>query len=187
MCSNNGSRKRSPYGAPTLYWQMRECCYPPSIRRRCRRTSPDIPENARHRGGFSLVELMVVIVIIGMLAGVVTISVRSYLIRSRQNVARLEIAKICQAVDTFYSQFDKYPTNEDGIKALAQKSDAFPDGLLNKVPNDPWGHPYEYNAPGRKGPYEIRSYGADHKEGGTGADTDLSSDDVQQSGEAAIK
>jgi len=154
------------------------------------RTSPLFQTSGRHqqrRWGFSLVELMVVIVIIGLLAGVVTISVRSYLIRSRQNVAKLEIAKICQALETYYSHFDKYPTNEKGIAALAEKSSAFPDGLLNKLPTDPWGHSYEYQAPGRKGAYEVVSYGADHREGGTGADTDISSDDVGQSPDSDSK
>jgi general secretion pathway protein G len=122
---------------------------------------------------------MVVIVIIGLLAGVVTISVRSYLVRGKQTVARMEIAKIAQAIDTFYGNFDRYPTNEEGIAVLVEKSDAFPDGLLNKTPVDPWGNHYEYNYPGRDGPYEVLSYGADHQEGGTGADADLSNLDVE--------
>jgi general secretion pathway protein G len=121
---------------------------------------------------------MVVIVIIGLLAGAVTISVRSYLIRGKQSVAQLEIAKICQALDTYYSQFDRFPTNDEGISALVEKSEAFPDGLLNKVPVDPWGHQYEYIYPGRETPYEVLCYGADHQEGGTGADRDLSNVDV---------
>jgi general secretion pathway protein G len=136
--------------------------------------------DARHqsRRAFSLVELMVVIVIIGLLAGVSTISVRTYLIHSKQNVAKLEISKICQALDTFYGQFDRYPTADEGIAVLGSKSDAFPDGLMNKVPVDPWGHPYEYLCPGRTGPYEVICYGADHREGGTGADADFSSSDL---------
>jgi general secretion pathway protein G len=129
----------------------------------------------RRRSGFTLVELMVVIVIIGLLAGVTTISVRSYLVRGKQNVAKLEIAKICQALDTFYGHFDRYPTPDEGLAALATKSDAFPDGLLSKLPVDPWGHSYEYLVPGRSGPYEVISYGADHREGGTGGDADIAS------------
>lgn len=123
---------------------------------------------------------MVVVVIIGMLAGVVTISVRSYLIRSKQNVARMEIATICQALDTYYGEYDKYPSNEKGLDALAEKSSAFPDGLLSKVPVDPWRHAYEYHMPGRKGPYEVICYGADNREGGADADADISSDDLDR-------
>ena len=133
------------------------------------------------RRGFSLVELMVVIVIIGMLAGVVTISVRSYLIRGKQNVAKLEVAKISQALDTFYGEFDRYPTNEEGLEVLVEKTDAFADGLLNKMPRDPWGHAYEYRSPGTNSPYEVVCYGADHREGGSGAEADISSTDVAES------
>jgi general secretion pathway protein G len=138
-----------------------------------------------HRSGFSLVELMVVIVIIGLLAGVATMSVRSYLIRGKQGVAKLEIAKIAQAIDTFYSQFDRYPTNDEGLAILAAKSKEFPDGLLNKTPVDPWGQAYQYNQPGRNAPYEVICYGADHREGGAGADADLSNTDVQQAAQPA--
>ena len=133
------------------------------------------------RSGFSLPELMVVIVIIGLLAGVATVSVRSYLVRGKQNVARMEIAKICESLDAFYAHFDRYPTTEEGIAVLAAKTADFPDGLLNKVPTDPWGNPYEYVVPGTTGPYEVICYGADHRQGGTGGDGDISSVDLGQS------
>ena len=123
---------------------------------------------------------MVVIVIIGLLAGVATVSVRSYLVRGKQNIAKMEIAKICEALDAFYSHYDRYPTAEEGIAVLAAKSTAFPDGLLSKVPNDPWGFPYEYVVPGSNSPYEVVCYGGDHRQGGTGADVDISSVDLGQ-------
>jgi general secretion pathway protein G len=132
------------------------------------------------RTGFSLPELMVVIVIIGLLAGVATISVRSYLVRGKQNIAKMEIAKICEALDAFYAHYDRYPTAEEGIAALAAKTTAFPDGLLSKVPKDPWGYPYEYVVPGGSGPYEVVCYGGDHRQGGTGGDADISSVDLGQ-------
>lgn len=135
-------------------------------------------DRPHRRRAFTLVELMVVIVIIGLLAGVVTISVRSYLIRGKQSVARLEIAKICQALDTFYAEFDRYPPNEQGLESLVENTDAFPDGLLNKLPTDPWGFAYEYHSPGRTMPYEVICYGADNREGGTAADADISSEDL---------
>jgi general secretion pathway protein G len=134
----------------------------------------------RRRAGFSLPELMVVIVIIGLLAGVATVSVRSYLVRGKQNIAKMEIAKICEALDAFYSHFDRYPTAEEGIAVLAAKTADFPDGLLNKVPNDPWGNPYEYVVPGSNGPYEVICYGGDHRQGGSGGDADISSVDLGQ-------
>lgn len=129
-------------------------------------------------GAFTLVELMVVIVIIGLLAGAVTVSVRSYLIRGKQSVAAMEIAKICQALDTYYTIQDNYPTTDQGIAALVEKSDVFPDGLLNKLPRDPWKNPYVYQRPGRDAPYEVLSYGADNQEGGEGADKDITNTDV---------
>jgi general secretion pathway protein G len=121
---------------------------------------------------------MVVIVIIGLLAGAVTIGVRSYLIAGKQSVARMEISKICQALDTYYSVFDKYPSTEEGIAVLAEKNEKLADALLSKLPTDPWGRPYEYMQPGRKNAYEVICYGADGREGGEGADRDMTSDNL---------
>lgn len=134
----------------------------------------------RARAAFSLVELMVVIVIIGLLSGVVTFSVRTYLIRSKQNVAKLEISKMVQAMETFYSAYDRYPTNEEGLAILTQPSEEFPEGLLTFMPVDPWGHNYEYVNPGRSSAFDIVSYGADHREGGTAADKDMRSDELMK-------
>ena len=130
------------------------------------------------RSAFTLVELMVVIVILGLLSGVVTVSVRSYLIRSKQNIARMEISKVCQALETFYTTYDRYPTNQEGLTVLAQPSEEFTEGILTFVPSDPWGHDYEYVSPGKADPYDIHCYGADHREGGSGADKDLSSTEI---------
>lgn len=130
------------------------------------------------RGGFTLVELMVVVLIIGMLAGAVTLGVRSYMISGKQNVARMEISKICTALETYYAAYDRYPRNDEGLQVLTEPSDKFADGLLSKLPKDPWGHEYEYNQPGSSGPFEVICYGADHREGGEGADKDLSSEDL---------
>ncbi|EMI25184.1 general secretion pathway protein G [Rhodopirellula europaea SH398] len=126
-------------------------------------------------------ELMVVIVILGLLSGVVTISVRSYLIRSKQNVAKMEISKISQALETFYTTYDRYPTNQEGLDVLASPSDEFAEGILTFVPSDPWGNPYEYVSPGRSTPYDVSCYGADHREGGTAADRDITSGDLSRS------
>lgn len=133
----------------------------------------------RRRRGFTLIELMVVVVIIGLLAGAVTISVRGYLVASKQNIARMEIGKIIQGLETFYTAYDRYPSNEEGLRVLVEPSDDFPEGILSKVPRDPWDNPYQYNHPGRSGPYEVICYGADGREGGDGADEDLTSRELQ--------
>ena len=134
------------------------------------------------RSAFTLVELMVVIVIIGLLSGVVTISVRSYLIRSKQNVAKMEISKVSQALETFYTTYDRYPTNQEGLTILANKNDDFADGILPFVPQDPWGNHYEYVSPGKTRPFDIICYGADNREGGDGANKDIISDDLGKRG-----
>lgn len=131
------------------------------------------------RRAFSLLELMVVLVILGLLSGIVVFKTRSYLVISKQNAAKVEIANICQALETFYSVFDRYPTNEEGLAILSQPSDKLVDGILNKVPRDPWSHPYQYNNPGRSGAYEVLCYGADGRESGDAANMDISSDDEQ--------
>jgi general secretion pathway protein G len=131
------------------------------------------------REAFTLVELMVVIVIIGLLAGAATMSVRSYLIRGKQSVARMEIAKIGQALDTYYTAYDKYPTSDQGLEALVEESEEFPDGLINKIPKDPWGNDYAYLQPGREAAYEVVSYGADKQEGGDAANRDITSLEVE--------
>lgn len=130
--------------------------------------------------GFSLVELMVVIVIIGLLAGTVTVGVRSYLIRSKQNIARTEISKICQALESFYLEYDRYPTNDEGLDVLVEPSERFPEPLLDRLPNDPWKNPYAYLETGAAPPYEVACYGADGREGGEGADADISSKNLEQ-------
>lgn len=131
------------------------------------------------RRGFSLVELMVVLVIIGILASVVTINVRSYLITGKQNAAKMDIAKLCDALESFYAMHDRYPTNEEGLILLTQKTEKMSEPLITKDPKDPWGRPYQYNQPGRDQPYEIICYGADGREGGDGADKDLVSWEIK--------
>lgn len=134
--------------------------------------------NRKRRRGFSLVELLVVMVIIGMLASLVVFKTRSYLVASKQNAAKAEIAKIVQALESFYAAHDRYPSNDEGLEVLVTGSEAFPDGLLNKVPNDPWRNAYQYNSPGQVGPFEVLCLGADGREGGEKADRDISSDDL---------
>jgi general secretion pathway protein G len=132
------------------------------------------------RRGFSLVEIMIVIVIIGLLAGVVTVNVRGYLLKAKQNAARQEIATVMHALDTFYATYNRYPTNEEGLAILTRPGEKLPEPLLSGEPRDPWGHPYQYNSPGANAPYEVICYGVDGREGGEGGDTDITSANLKQ-------
>ncbi|MEM1068737.1 MAG: type II secretion system major pseudopilin GspG [Planctomycetota bacterium] len=128
------------------------------------------------RSAFSLVELIVVMVILGMLAGLVAVRTRGYLITSKQNAARTEIANMVKAIETFYADQGRYPTTDEGLEVLAQGTDSWPDGFLNKVPLDPWKNSYEYVSPGSTDPYEVICLGADGREGGEGENKDITSE-----------
>ena len=132
------------------------------------------------RKGFSLVEVMIVIVIMGVLAGVVTVNVRGYLTKAKQNTARSEIATIVKALDTYYGAYSKYPDNAEGIGALTKASERIPEALLTSEPVDPWGNSYQYNSPGINGPYDVTCYGADGREGGQGVDADITSNSLSK-------
>lgn len=132
---------------------------------------------------FSLVELIVVMVIIGMLAGLVAVRTRSYLIASKQNVAKAEIANIVKALETFYADQGRYPTNDEGLSILTEGTSSFPDGFLPRIAKDPWKHAYEYVSPGPESAFEVMCLGADGKEGGEGADRDISSERLSDDSE----
>ena len=128
------------------------------------------------RVAFSLVELMVVVIIIGLLSTLVAVQTRSYLVASKQNAARAEIAIMVSALESFYADQSRYPTNEEGIAILTVGTRSFPDGFLKKVPTDPWGRPYEYVSPAANSPFDIICLGGDGREGGVGGDADISSE-----------
>jgi len=137
---------------------------------------------ALQRRAFSLVEIMIVIVIIGLLAGVVTINVRNYLTRARQNIARQEISTIATALDEYWAVNSRYPTNDEGLDVLTQATEETGESFLDGGPSaliDPWDNPYQYNCPAAEAPYEVISLGADGREGGSGAEADISSVDLK--------
>ncbi|MBI4716617.1 MAG: type II secretion system major pseudopilin GspG [Planctomycetes bacterium] len=131
--------------------------------------------------GFTLVELMVVVVIIGIMATVVTVSVTDYLVTAKQNVARSEIATIKNALALFFMETDRYPTNDEGLGALKKGTPQHPNGILASDTRDPWNREYVYLHPGAHGPYEVMSLGADGQEGGTGQNADILSWELEGS------
>ena len=124
--------------------------------------------SARVRTAFTLVELMVVVVIIGIMATVVTVKVTDYLVTGKQNAARSEIAQIVSALELFYTEFDRYPANDEGLEVLTQSTAQHPNGVLRGDLLDPWGNAYIYVYPGVHGTFDVVSYGANKTEGGTG-------------------
>ena len=130
--------------------------------------------------GFTLLELLVVLVIIGMLAAIVGPRYFSELGKSQVTIARAQIDVLTKALDNFRLDVGRYPTAQEGLAALVVKPagvDKWAGPYLKKdVPPDPWGHPYVYKVPGTKGDYAVISYGRDGQSGGTGEDADVSSE-----------
>ena len=116
--------------------------------------------------GFTLLELLVVIVIIGLLAGYVAPRYFSQVGKSEIQVARAQIDAFDKALDQYRLDKRRYPTSEEGLEAIRPY-------LRKELPADPWGRPYVYRTPGQKGEFEIVSYGRDGKAGGSGDDADI--------------
>jgi len=137
--------------------------------------------HARRRAqrGFTLVEMLVVITIIGLIMSLVGPRVLNYLGESKVKAARIQIQSFASALDLFYLDAGRYPTTSEGLVALVKPAAGLTawNGPYLKgasVPNDPWGKPYAYRSPGERNPYDIVSYGADGQEGGTGTAADIS-------------
>ena len=131
-------------------------------------------------GGFTLVEILVVITIIGLIMALVAPRVLNYLGEAKSKTAKIQIESFGSALDLFYLDLGRYPSTSEGLAVLAQ-----PPGNVQTwngpylkggiVPTDPWGNPFVYRSPGEHGAYDIISYGADGQEGGTGTAKDIDS------------
>jgi len=132
----------------------------------------------RQNKGFSLIELLVVLVILGLLAGVVAPQVMKHLAKAKSDTARLQIEDFGAALDLYYLELADYPTTEQGLQALIQA----PDNVKNwngpylkkkKIPDDPWNHPYQYRSPGEHGAYDLFTLGKDNQQGGEKENKDI--------------
>jgi len=130
--------------------------------------------------GFTLVELLVVLVILGLLAGLVGPKVLGYLGGSRTKTAKLQIEQLSAALDLYKLDNGGYPDTSKGLAALVTA----PTGAANWhgpylakaiLPDDPWGHPYHYRMPGQHGEFDLWTYGSDDQEGGEGEAQDVTS------------
>jgi len=140
------------------------------------------------RTGFTLIEMLVVLTILMLLAGIVSVNVMKHQARARRDAAVIQIRQLQSAVRTFQLEQGRLPTMEQGLDALVRRPDREPvpenypaDGYLDsrRVPKDPWQRDFVYAVPGPDGAaFEILSYGADGEPGGTGDAADISSADL---------
>ncbi|WP_321491556.1 type II secretion system major pseudopilin GspG [uncultured Desulfobacter sp.] len=134
-------------------------------------------KDKQNQKGFSLIELLIVMVIIGLLASLVGPKMFGKVGKSKQKSAKAQLSLFETALDMYRLDMGKYPTSDEGLSALRNKPDDEGkwDGpyLPKEIPLDPWGHAYHYESPSEHGDYEIISYGADGNEGGDGEDQDI--------------
>jgi general secretion pathway protein G len=146
------------------------------------RTAPRSPRLTREQRGFTLIEIMVVVVIIGILIGLVAPNILGRVDKARVTAARADISTLEQALAMYRLDNNRYPTTDQGLEALVTRPTSAPEPrnwnpegyLRQRVPLDPWGNPYNYMTPGQDGrPYDLWSFGADGREGGEGYDADI--------------
>jgi general secretion pathway protein G len=130
--------------------------------------------------GFTLIELMVVLVIIGILAALIVPNVLDRADEARVTAARTDVNNLMQALKLYKLDNQRFPTGEQGLQALTARPTAAPvppnwKRYLDKLPNDPWGRPYQYMNPGVKGEVDVFSYGADGQAGGEATNADVGS------------
>jgi general secretion pathway protein G len=123
---------------------------------------------------FSLIELMVVVVILGILATVVSVNVLEHLATARKTQAKTQISNFKSALEFYYIDNHKYPTSSEGLRKLTEVPNGKMSGYLEVIPKDPWGNLYEYRCP-TDHKYDIISFGSDAVEGGDGEAADIKS------------
>ncbi|MCG7199727.1 type II secretion system major pseudopilin GspG [Marinobacter pelagius] len=143
-------------------------------------TSKTMYKVSRQRG-FTLIEIMVVMVILGLLVAIVAPNIMGRSDQAKVTIAETQLKNIQSALDLYRLDNSHYPSTQQGLEALVSRPSGSPepknwnpDGYLKSVPEDPWGNQFQYVSPGTEGPYDLYSYGADGQEGGDGDAADIS-------------
>lgn len=138
----------------------------------------NMPKQSR---GFTLIEIMVVMVILGLLVAIVAPNIMGRSDQAKVTVAETQLSNIANALDLYRLDNSHYPSTQQGLEALVSRPTGSPepknwnpDGYLKSVPEDPWGAEYQYVSPGTEGPYDLYSYGSDGQPGGEGDAADIS-------------
>ena len=134
-------------------------------------------EKAHRSAGFTLIELMIVLFILGLLAALVAPRLMGRVGKAKQKTAQAQIQMLATALDLYHLDVGRYPTEEEGLRSLYAKPESLPawsGPYLDKaVPKDPWARDYVYKCPGEHGPYDLYSMGADGQPGGEGENADI--------------
>ena len=138
----------------------------------------NMPQSSR---GFTLIEIMVVMVILGLLVAIVAPNIMGRSDQAKVTVAETQLTNISKALDLYRLDNSHYPSTQQGLDALVSRPSGSPepknwnpDGYMKSVPLDPWGSEFQYVSPGREGPYDLYSKGSDGKDGGDGDASDIS-------------
>lgn len=143
-------------------------------------------KQAQSQRGFTLIEIMVVMVILGLLVAIVAPNIMGRSDQARVTVAKTQMSNIANALDLYRLDNSHYPSTQQGLEALVSRPSGSPeprnwnpDGYLKTVPEDPWGAGYQYISPGANGAYDLYSFGSDGQEGGDGDAADISVRDAE--------
>ena len=143
-------------------------------------------KNMKRRTGFTLIEIMVVVVILGLLAAVVVPNVIARVEEARRTTAKTQIETIVTALEMYRLHNGVYPTTQQGLEALVKKPTTAPvpkrypnEPYIKSIPPDPWTNPYIYRCPGEIGAYDIVSAGPDGEEGGEGKNADITNHNAE--------
>jgi len=139
----------------------------------------------KKRSGFTLIEIMVVVVIMGLLAALVVPNVLARVEEARRTTAKTQIEAFASSLEMYRLRIGNYPTTQQGLDALVRRPTMAPvprqyppEPFIKSIPLDPWGNPYIYRCPGERGAYDIISAGRDGEEGGEGWDADITNHDA---------